>query len=166
MSIVSDSVIILVWFLIFVIILFLYVDVRVGKLRRELLSHYALCEKMITALVQKQRGSNYQCDLKDPYAGYVDGYRGSATDDIFPRVVPAPVDDEFIPTREEMAQGLQNLDAMSSFGWAPPPTTSKQINQTSIQVGSAGQQSQSQFNAFDTWEFQGGDYAPFKLPTY
>ena len=155
MSIVSDSVIILVWFLIFVIILFLYVDVRVGKLRRELLSHYALCEKMITALVQRQRGSNYQCDFKDPY---VDGYRGSATDDIFPRVVPAPVDDEFIPTREEMVQGLQNLDTMSSFSWASP-TTSKQINQNSIQP-------QSQFTAFDTWEFQGGDYAPFKLPTY
>lgn len=139
MSFVSDSVIILVWFLIFVVILFLYVDVRVGKLRKELLSHYAMCEKML----QSQRGNTaYRCDVTDPYMMSND--RRTSTDDIFPRVVPAPIDDEFIPTRQEMAQGLLNLDKMGGMhDWMVTPP-------------------QQQPAAFGTWNQ--GDYAPFRIP--
>src|SRR6478609_351463 len=42
-----DNVITLLWMLVFFIIFYLYIDIRLTKLRKELLSHYALCEKML-----------------------------------------------------------------------------------------------------------------------
>lgn len=143
MGLLTDSVILLVWFLVFLIILFLYIDIRVGKLRKELLAHYALCEKMVSAVVQT-RSRGYEAEpasFQSPMS--------MSTNDIFPKVVSVPpVDDDFIPTREEMAQGLLNLERQPGY------------------QGQSGQQHGQQlpsFQAFDAWEFQGEDYAPFRL---
>ncbi len=163
MSLVSDSLILLVWFLVFVIILFLYVDVRVGKLRKELLQHYALCEKMVSAVLKKQEGSYaYRCDIDDPYSAQYN--RNGSSNSIFPRVIPAAVDDDLIPTAAEMTQGLRSLDNMSTqmkqnewMQTGMPTSTSQSNIQTPATV------LQPPFHAFDNWEFLGGDFAPFRV---
>ena len=149
MTLISDSLILLVWVLLSIIIIFLYIDVRVGKLRKELLTHYALCEKMVSTILRDRQGGNdpYRCDV-GPYSGYSGNSWNSSSvgSDIFPRVVPATVDDDFIPTRDEMTQGMQRLNSSANQrdSWLQP-------------VASSG------IHAFDNWEFQGGDYAPFRL---
>ncbi len=157
MSLVSDSLILLVWFLVFVIVLFLYVDVRVGKLRRELLTHYALCEKMVSAIVKRQEGSYaYRCDIDDPYAARFDSQGGAENhSNIFPRVVNAPIEDDLIPTADEMSQGLRNLDNL------------RQSNQQEHLQNHRANQKQPSIRAFDNWDFLSNDYAaPFRLPTW
>ena len=152
MSLVSNSLILLVWFLVFVIILFLYVDVRVAKLRKELIQHYALCERMVSAIVKQQGavysndGNAYRCDIDSPYS------QQQQQGNIFPRVIPAPVDDDLIPSASEMAYGLKSLDHLN------------QLKHTEF-LGSSNLANvpQPAIHAFDSWEFLGGDFAPFRL---
>ena len=161
MAFLTDSVILLVWFLVFVIILFLYVDIRVGKLRKELLSHYALCERMITSVMARRQGYG-SLNSFGHYGGYGNGNGRSTHADIFPPVISTAVDDDIIPTREEMAHGLMSLDNMQP--WQHASWSSQ--NQQSAATSTPETHSHQHLQPFDTWEFQGGDFAPFNPLRY
>ena len=46
--IVSEPIVMMLWLIIFFIIFYFYIDVRINKLRKELLSHYLMCEDMMS----------------------------------------------------------------------------------------------------------------------
>jgi len=113
----------LLWLLIFFVIFYLYIDIRITKLRKELLSHYSICENMISTGLKNGGG----------HAGHA-GHVGNAEP---VRLIAVNEDingngaydsfTEIIPTREETAFGLQNLKCTSAgcdgMSWLADSTT-------------------------------------------
>jgi hypothetical protein len=98
---VSDSVITMTWLLVFFVIFFIYIDVRITKLRKEMLSHYMMCEKMLS---QSFKDSTPKMNVI-PHNSHVHDPLGNRF-----AVLNAPGDDDdLIPSREETMYGLQSL---------------------------------------------------------
>ena len=64
--------------------------------------------------------------------------KNSPYDGVFPQVIQAPVDDDIIPTKDEMTEGMLKLENMN--------------RETTCDT---------QFCPIDVWENQTGPYAPF-----
>jgi hypothetical protein len=135
----TDTLIILVGSLIFLIVLFLYVDVKVGMLRKEMLAHYALVEKLANMISPQQR-------LQSNASTHGYGTGNPDYHSIFPKVIQAPVDEDFIPSKEEMSEGLMHLETMNR---------DNEDGRKQAEVG------HSQFGPVDPWEHRRGPYAPF-----
>ncbi len=109
-----DNVITLMWMLVFFVIFFIYIDVRLTKFRKEMLDHYLLCENMLkgtgTGTVNSSTlATGIDSPMKKiiPASSFIDSYGVTV---INPGGVKSEVDD-LVPTREELAYGLKNINA-------------------------------------------------------
>jgi len=89
---VSENVTTLLWMLIFFLVFYLYIDIRMTKLRKEMLGHYMLCENMITKQIGAQNTEESPLRLGSSVYEPVDGLTN------------------IIPTREETAYGFSSLN--------------------------------------------------------
>src|SRR5690348_9712677 len=92
----------MIWMLIFFVVFYLYIDIRLTKLRQELLSHYMLCERMLTHGLKNDPSSQPSQQTTTQHAATNVPYDGDSFLNI-------------IPTREEIAEGLVNLK--QEGGW-------------------------------------------------
>lgn len=96
-----DNVMNLLWMLVFFIIFYIYIDVKISRLRTELLSHYMMCEKLITDPSKRA--------IQPPGSPgtLMPNSRVTTNDNI--TIINAPAED-LVPTREEMQMGLADLN--------------------------------------------------------
>lgn len=126
---ISDNVTVMLWMLVFFVIFYLYIDIRITKLRKELLGHYMICEKMLSGGLSKAGISNGlpSVSSEKPLALMATPYNASEGEKSFFSMTPTPgsmgfVDSadlrdsvnfanfaNYIPTKEETAYGLSNL---------------------------------------------------------
>lgn len=89
----------LLWMLVFFFIFYVYIDVRITKLKLQLLDHYMLIEKLLGRYLDDGGRSGYS------------SYEG-------PMVLNAPSNndfiDQFVPSPEEMETGLRDIRALRS----------------------------------------------------
>ena len=86
----------LLWILIFFVVFYLYIDIRITRLRKELLSHYMLCENMLSNKMK----------ISQTYGGHEPIKLISAQNESFDTFT------NIIPTREETARGFSSLNNM------------------------------------------------------
>lgn len=96
-----DNVMNLLWMLVFFIIFYIYIDVKISRLRTELLSHYMMCEKLITDPNSSRMSSSQDLRTLMP--------NSRVTTDENITIINAPAED-LVPTREEMQMGLADLN--------------------------------------------------------
>lgn len=103
---ISENVSTLLWMLIFFVVFYLYIDIRITKLRKEMLSHYMLCESMLSNGMQKTPhiGGDTSTPLK--LISTIPEFGGSDIDTFT----------NIIPTREETAHGLSSLNNLKCTG--------------------------------------------------
>lgn len=97
-----DNVITLLWMLVFFIIFYIYIDIRITKLRKEMLEHYRLCENIVTQGVSSvSRAVSSGSSRSNPLIGSAE------------QIFQAEQDyDSLIPSREETAYGLQTISGL------------------------------------------------------
>jgi len=149
----NNNVTTLIWMLIFFVVFYLYIDVRMTNLRNELLRHYTLCESLLSKGTGSQSPRSpteelpYVTSIMPPMQ-HVDHFtQTNVNNDSI---------NSMIPTREEVASGLNSLnEARCSNGNAENLWYS---NASSLSSG---------YNAavLDPYDVSGeGLYAPFGSP--
>jgi hypothetical protein len=91
----DNNVSIMLWMLIFFVVFYLYIDIRITKLRKEMLSHYEICEKMLTHGMTGSQLPSMNTVTPTPTAVHYPYQEDSFLN--------------LIPSREEIAEGLVNL---------------------------------------------------------
>lgn len=107
----------LLWMLIFFVIFYLYIDIRITKLRKEMLSHYSICESMLSNGLKA--GNGLQAGLGTEFPVIQKSIQQSQPLKLIAANENKSLDEidtftEIIPTREEIADGLSNLKCTAS----------------------------------------------------
>lgn len=109
----TDNVSTLLWMLIFFVVFYLYIDIRITKLRKELLSHYMVCENMLSNGLKKTNLVHGTTTQDHPPLKLISSMPSFSNDviDSFTDTVA-----NIIPTREETAHGLTSLNNLKCTG--------------------------------------------------
>ncbi len=157
----SEDAITIIWLGIFFVVFYFYVDQRISKLRKEVLYHYALLEKLI--IKSDKLNSQPNGRLIEPFLVTESAEQDSEYSHIKLlntdlsndpnnenfryqcNKLPHSVND-LIPTKEEMKKGLESMDSVSSERWL----TANQNTQQKI----------------DFQPYQDSDYASFNIESF
>jgi hypothetical protein len=97
-----DNVIMLLWMLVFFVIFYIYIDVRLTKLRKEMLEHYRQCEKLVTQGVSSvSKAVSSYSSRSSPLISPSEQIFSSGNDDL-----------DLVPSKEETAYGLLTINGM------------------------------------------------------
>lgn len=125
----TESFITLFWMLIFFILFYIYIEVKITKLRKEMLSHYLNLENMMYNYKKTEKFTTGLQTLSSQQMTN-SGIKNTVAQNPNPLVLnPYNTIDDLIPTKEETMNGLKSIEALQSGSdeWKSTLTGEKSI---------------------------------------